>query len=109
MTPRQLAILNSLLRLRPDQFTDREKTFLVQLSTKLRYILVTRREGVALAKLGEVLLGRDVAIDPGNPNTFDGVDVRPEPETEHAGGPSGTRPPGTGDGNDVPSPRVGDG
>lgn len=95
----QVWYLNHLLGLPPDRFTERERAFLVLLSTKLRYTVIKRQESQALEALAHRMLGGgDPTYDPGIPNTFNGIDVRPEPETEHTGGPGGTRPAGTGNG-----------
>ncbi len=102
MTTEQVTIVNALLRASPRRFTIREKEFLVLLSTKLRYIILSRLEGMALQEMADRLIDGGPARDPGPVDDFDGYNVRPEPETEHEGGPGGTRPPGTGDGNDVP-------
>lgn len=100
MTPEQVSILNNLLHLPQRRFTEAERAFVVLLSTKLRYILITRKESRALGNLGLRLLERDPVNDPGIPVDFEGIDITPEPETAHVGGPGGTRPDGSGDGRD---------
>lgn len=107
MTGLQIRYLNHLLHTPVEWglFNKRERDFLVLLSTKLRYITITRREGMALEKIAMRIVGRDPKPDddPGIPATWNHLDVTPEPETKHVGGPGGTRPDGTGDGNeDVP-------
>lgn len=102
MTEEQVTRLNALLHEPARRFTAREKEFLIVLSTKLRYIILSRLECMALQEMADRLIDAGPTRDPGPVDSFDGYDVRPEPETEHEGGPGGTRPPGTGDGNDVP-------
>lgn len=102
MTRMQISILNHLLRMPKARFGTNEQDFLVLLSTKLRYILITRQEGMALSKIGNLygVLTRDSILDPGIPRDWEGTKIEPEPETDHAGGPGGTRPDGTGTGLD---------
>ena len=103
MNPEQIAILNTLVREPTRKFTADEQRFLILLATKLRHTNLTRRESMALERIAFAIIeGPLPERDPGIVNAWGEHDVTPEPDMGYVGGPGGTRPPGTGDGNDVP-------
>ena len=103
MNPEQIAILNTLLRKPTWMFTADQQRFLITLATKLRYTNLTRCESIALERIAfAVIEGPLPEHDPGIVNTWGEYNVAPGRDSGCVGGPGGTRPPGTGDGNDVP-------
>ncbi len=102
MNNEQESMLNGLLRRPKLRYTLSEQEFLVKLATKLRHTILSRTEGRALDLLWRTVFNAYPTVDPGRIDTWEGTDVRPERETPDEGGPGGTRPPGTGDGSDVP-------
>lgn len=94
MTPMQTSILNNLLRLPLRRFTAHEREWLSLVSRKLRYMIIARKQSRALSAIGLRLLEGDPIADPGVPDDWEGLNVTPDPETKHEGGPGCTWPDG---------------
>lgn len=102
MTPHEEKWVNHLITYgSPELMTVEQIDFLTMLAVEMRDTLLSLKETKALQTLCEVYLGRYPDKNIPRPKRFNGKSVKAKPDRGRYG-TDGTRPDGTGNGNNVP-------